>query len=38
MNKRTWAVIDLDALTDNFILAQRSSGVRVMPVIKADAY
>ncbi len=38
MNKRTWAVIDLDALTHNFILAQNSSGVRVMPVIKADAY
>lgn len=38
MNKRTWAVIDLDALTHNFILARNSSGVRVMPVVKADAY
>lgn len=37
MNKRTWAVVDLDALQHNFKLAQ-DLGVRVMPVIKADAY
>ena len=37
MNKRTWAVVDLDALQHNFKLAC-DLGVRVMPVIKADAY
>ena len=38
MNKRTWAVIDLDALQHNFALAKSISKARVMPVIKADAY
>ena len=37
MNKRTWSSVDLDALQHNFKLAQ-NLGVRVMPVIKADAY
>ena len=37
MNKRNWAVVDLDALQHNFKLTS-DLGVRVMPVIKADAY
>ena len=37
MNKRTWVTVNLDALRHNFKLAQQL-GVRVMPVIKADAY
>ena len=38
MNKRTWAVVDIDALKQNYNLARSLTGVRVMPVIKADAY
>mgnify|MGYP004458960147 FL=1 len=38
MNKRTWAVVDIDALKQNYNLARSLVGVRVMPVIKADAY
>ena len=38
MNKRTWAVVDIDALKQNYNLARSLAGVRVMPVIKADAY
>ena len=38
--RRTWAEIDLDALTHNYRQARRliGSGVRYMGVVKADAY
>lgn len=37
---RTWATIDLDAVTHNFLLLQNklSKGCRTMAVVKADAY
>lgn len=34
----TWAVIDLDAISENFDAVRRKAGSRVMVVIKADAY
>ncbi len=38
--KRTWAEIDLDALSDNYkaIQAHVSAGTKIMCVVKADAY
>jgi len=36
----TWALVDLDALASNFrwVRGRVAEGVRVMAVVKADAY
>lgn len=36
--RRTWAEIDLDALEENYKKIEGKAGVRLMPVIKSDAY
>ncbi len=38
MKRRIWAQIDLDALKENYHTAQTLAGVKVMPVVKSDAY